>query len=78
MWGESEVWVIEKFLNKIKDLIQKMKEVLGFFNRDTVSFESKKKKIPDLSLPPCICKIVHILSLAEHARKFVPRMLSVR
>ena len=36
MWGESEVWVIEKNLNKIKDLIQKMKEVLGFFNRDTV------------------------------------------
>ena len=36
MWGESEVWVIEKSLNKIKDLIQKMKEVLGFFNRDTV------------------------------------------
>jgi hypothetical protein len=33
--GESEVWVIEKNLNKIKDLIQKMKEVLGFFNRDT-------------------------------------------
>jgi hypothetical protein len=33
VWGESEVWVIEKSLNKIKDL---MKEVLGFFNRDTV------------------------------------------
>jgi hypothetical protein len=36
VWGESEVWVIEKSLNKIKDLIQKMKEALGFFNRDTV------------------------------------------
>jgi hypothetical protein len=36
MCSESKVWVIEKSLNKIKDLIQKMKEVLGFFNRDTV------------------------------------------
>ncbi len=36
VWGESEVWVIEKSLKKIKDLIQKMKEVVGFFNRDTV------------------------------------------
>jgi hypothetical protein len=36
VWGESEVWVFEKSLNKIKDLIQKMKEVLGFFIRDTV------------------------------------------
>jgi hypothetical protein len=26
----------------------------------------------------CTCKKVHILPLAEHARKFVPRMLSVR
>jgi hypothetical protein len=34
--GESEVWIIEKSLNKTKDLIQKMKEVLGSFNRDTV------------------------------------------
>jgi hypothetical protein len=32
--GESEVWIIEKSLNKTKDLIQKMKEVLGSFNRD--------------------------------------------
>ena len=32
--GESEVWVIEKSRNKTKDLIQKMKEVLGSFNRD--------------------------------------------
>ncbi len=36
MCGESEVWIIEKSLNKTKDLIQKMKEVLGSFNRDTV------------------------------------------
>ncbi len=34
--GESEVWVTEKSSNKTKDLIQKMKEVLGSFNRDTV------------------------------------------
>ncbi len=26
----------------------------------------------------CTCKNVHILPLAEHARKFVPRMLSMR
>ncbi len=36
VWGESKVWVIEKSHNKTKDLLQKMKEVLGFFNRDTV------------------------------------------
>ena len=36
MWGESEVWVIEKSRSKTKNLIQKMKEVLGSFNRDTV------------------------------------------
>ncbi len=36
MWGESEVWVIEKSRNKTKDLTQKMKEVLGSFNKDTV------------------------------------------
>jgi hypothetical protein len=34
VWGESEVWVIEKSHNKTRDLIQKMKEVLGSFNRD--------------------------------------------
>jgi hypothetical protein len=39
--GESEVWVIEKSRNKTKDLIQKMKEVLGSFNRDTVVEGSK-------------------------------------
>jgi hypothetical protein len=36
VWGESEVWVIEKSRNKTKDLIQEMMEVLGSFNRDTV------------------------------------------
>jgi hypothetical protein len=36
VWGESEVWVIEKSRNKTKNLIQKMKEVLRSFNRDTV------------------------------------------
>ena len=36
MCGESEVLVIEESRNKTKDLIQKMKEVLGSFNRDTV------------------------------------------
>jgi hypothetical protein len=34
--GEFELWVIEKSRNKTEDLIQKMKEVLGSFNRDTV------------------------------------------
>jgi hypothetical protein len=34
--GESEVWVIEKSRNQTKDLILKMMEVLGSFNRDTV------------------------------------------
>ncbi len=37
VWGESEVWVIAKSRNKIKDLIQKIKEVMGSFNRDTVA-----------------------------------------
>jgi hypothetical protein len=36
VWGESKVWDIEKSHNKTKDMIQKMKEVLGSFNRDTV------------------------------------------
>jgi hypothetical protein len=36
VWGESEVWVIEKCGYKTKDLVLKMKEVLGSFNRDTV------------------------------------------
>ncbi len=34
--GESELWVIAKFRNKTKDLIQKIKEVMGSLNRDTV------------------------------------------
>jgi hypothetical protein len=47
VWGESEVWVIGKSRNKTKDLIQKMKEVLGFFNRDTVvkAFKSLGSRI---------------------------------
>jgi hypothetical protein len=35
--GESELWVIAKSRNKTEDLIQKIKEVMGFFNRDTVA-----------------------------------------
>jgi hypothetical protein len=34
--GESEVWLIAKSPNKIEDLIHKIKEVMGSFNRDTV------------------------------------------
>jgi hypothetical protein len=47
VWGESEVWVIEKSPNKTKDLIQKMKELLGSFNRDTVvkAFKSLRSRI---------------------------------
>jgi hypothetical protein len=36
VFGKSEIRVIEKSGNKTKYLIQKMKEVLGSFNRDTV------------------------------------------
>jgi hypothetical protein len=36
VWGESELWVISKSSNKTEDLIQKIKEVMGPFNRDTV------------------------------------------
>ncbi len=36
VWGESEVWAIEKSRIKTKDRIQKLKEVLGSFNRDNV------------------------------------------
>jgi hypothetical protein len=44
--GESELWVIAKFRNKTKDLIQKIKEVMGSLNRDTmakacISFRSR-------------------------------------
>jgi hypothetical protein len=35
--GESEVWPIAKSRNKTEDLIQKIKEVMGSFNRDTVA-----------------------------------------
>jgi hypothetical protein len=37
VWGESEVWLIAKSRNKTKDLIQKIKEVMGSYNRDTVA-----------------------------------------
>jgi hypothetical protein len=36
VWGESELGVIAKSRNKTEDLIQKIKEVMGSFNRDTV------------------------------------------
>jgi hypothetical protein len=47
VWGEFELWVIEKSRNKTKDLIQKMKELLGSFNRDTVvkAFKSLRSRI---------------------------------
>jgi hypothetical protein len=47
VFGESEVWVIEKSGSKTKDLIQKMKEVMGFFNRDTVvkAYKSLRSRI---------------------------------
>jgi hypothetical protein len=35
--GESELWVTAKSRNKTEDLIQKIKDVIGFFNRDTVA-----------------------------------------
>jgi hypothetical protein len=53
VWGESEVWVIEKSRNKTKDLIQKMKEVLGSFNMDTVVKACK-------SLRPRIQAVVNV------------------
>jgi hypothetical protein len=37
VWGESKAWVIAKSRNKTEDLIQKIKEVMGSFNRDTVA-----------------------------------------
>jgi hypothetical protein len=36
LWGESELWVIAKSHNNTEDLIQKIKDGMGFFNRDTV------------------------------------------
>ncbi len=35
--GESEVRAIAKSRNETEDLIQKVKEVMGSFNRDTVA-----------------------------------------
>jgi hypothetical protein len=37
LWGGSELWVIAKSRNKTEDLNQKIKAVMGFFNRDTVA-----------------------------------------
>jgi hypothetical protein len=34
VWGESELWVIAKSHNKTEDLIQKIKQVMGYFNRE--------------------------------------------
>jgi hypothetical protein len=47
VFGESEVWVIEKSGKKTKDLILKMKKVLGSFNRDTVvkAYKSLRSRI---------------------------------
>jgi len=36
------------------------------------------KSVPRMLSMECTCKNVHILPLAEHARKFVPRMVSMR
>jgi hypothetical protein len=46
VWGESEVWLIAKSCNKTEDLIQKMKEVLGSFNRDTMAKVCKSLRGP--------------------------------
>ncbi len=35
--GESKVWLIEKFRSKTEDLIQKIMEEMGSFDRDTVA-----------------------------------------
>jgi hypothetical protein len=47
VWGESEEWLIAKSRNKTQDLIQKIKEVMGSFNRDTVAkvFKSLRSRI---------------------------------
>jgi hypothetical protein len=52
VWGESEVWLIAKSSNKTEDLIQKIKEVMGSFNRDTVAkvCKSLRPRIYRLSL----------------------------
>jgi hypothetical protein len=44
VWGKSEVWLIAKSSNKTVDLIQKIKEVLESFNRDTVAKVCKSLK----------------------------------
>jgi hypothetical protein len=36
-WGESELWANAKSANKTKDMIKKIKEVMGSFNRDTMA-----------------------------------------
>jgi hypothetical protein len=36
------------------------------------------KFVPRMLSKDCTCKNVHILPLAEHPRKFIPRMLSMR
>jgi hypothetical protein len=45
--SESELWVIAKSCKKTEDLIQKIKEVMGSFNRDTVAkaFKSLRSRI---------------------------------
>jgi hypothetical protein len=40
--GKSELWVTAKSCNKTKDLIQKTKEVMGSFNRDTMAKACKR------------------------------------
>jgi hypothetical protein len=37
VWGVSELSVIAEFRNKFKDLIQKMKELVGSLARDTLA-----------------------------------------
>jgi hypothetical protein len=47
VWGESEFWVIAKSRNNTEDLIQKIKEVMGSFNRDPVAkaYKSLRSRI---------------------------------
>jgi hypothetical protein len=42
--GKSKLWIIGKSGNKTEDLIQKIKEVMGSFNRDTVAKVCKSLK----------------------------------
>jgi hypothetical protein len=48
VWGEFEQWVSAKSRNKTEDLIQKIKEVMGFFNRDTVAKGLQELEVQDL------------------------------